>query len=177
MVVESGHVDVWIELRREQKRSFKVCELAQGCWKWKGETMIKRGKQEAKFYCISAWPLGTLKAETKAAKCQSLRNKGRTQGSGTPRTGWSSISQSLFKKGKTEDSGSCYNLSVLGKQLTAIAQIPSDEHITEVQLLTGPKIDCVSTMTKSSPLVLSAKLEFQTQTYTITPICSLTSFS
>ena len=49
--------------------------------------MIKRGKQEAKLYCISAWPLGTLKAETKAAKRQSLRNKGRTEGSGTPRPG------------------------------------------------------------------------------------------
>ena len=49
--------------------------------------MIKRGKQEAKFNCISAWPPGTLKAETKAAKRQSLRNKGRIEGSGTPRTG------------------------------------------------------------------------------------------
>ena len=92
--------------------------------------MIKRGKQEAKLYCISAWPLGTLKAETKAAK------------------------------GRTADSGFCYNLSVLGKQLTTIPQIPSDEDITEVKLLTGPKIDCVSTITKWSPLVLSAKLEF-----------------
>lgn len=147
MVVESGHVNVWIELRREQKHSLKVRKLAQGCWKWKGETLIKRGEQEAKLYCISAWPLGTLKAETKAAKRHSLRNKGRTEGSETPRTGWPSISQSLFKKGRTEDSGFCYNLLVLGKQLTAIAQIPSDEDKTEVKLLTGPKIDCVSTMT------------------------------
>ena len=61
---------------------------------------------------------------------------------------------------------------MMGKQLTAIAQIPSDEDKTEVKSFTTPKIDCMSTMTKWSPLVLSAKLDFQTQTSTITPTCT-----